>query len=820
MRHPLRTADPYERLTCDALDIAGIARCGANALKPDTAWLGRCLLNLLALSEDGLSRPALMAWLSDAQLWIRDDEAGRVPAPVAAWERVARAAGVTGGIDDWRSRLGLYARDRRDEAGRPIKDDERMWLIRRLRSEADLAERLEAFVAELHDHLKPPARASWASFANWCEGLVRVYLGGRHRQSWPEEQRRLAEVVDASVRRLAELDGIDKAPSLSAFSEALKAELDGAQTRHGRFGTGVLVGGVATATGVDLDFAVVCGLAEGIYPARRRESSLLPDRERRGVDLAARGDRSGDDHRALLEVLASASSSLLLFPRGDLRRSSERTPSRWLREIEQQRRLNGADTEPGGAAMPLASTSRDGSGETAPTVLRSEIPAASEWLEEVPSFVSGLRRMDFAAHEQEYNVRAALDWQDSLLSDSSQDERGGRVGLETLRSSVFAARPALWRGVEMRLARAGHSFTRFDGNLAAGDLRGAHWRSPDDPTEVTSASRLEAWTTCPHAYLVRHILGVDAVEDEADSIRISPLERGNLIHRILERWVTQAIADDAQPAAGEPWSASQRQRLAVIGEEECDALKTRGLVGRRLYWHIDRRRILADLRRFVDFDDAERAALLSTPVAAELGFGMPDSAQGPVEIALEDHRRLRVRGSIDRLDVTEDGALVVIDYKTGSIRDYEKLSDADPKPEGGHLQLVLYALAARTLRRGASGVGDRVGSSAASADKDHGAYWFVSTRSSKLGGFETRGYRVELTRARVLDAVGEIVNGIRAGVFPARPEPSAWGGFVSCHFCEPDGLGVRELLRDWQRKCLDPALADYLSLIGETETQQ
>lgn len=782
------TSDPYERLVCDALDTAEIARCGASALRPATSWLGRCLLDLLELGEQGLSRTALMAWLNEVHLWMPNSSGtGRIPAPVAAWERVARAAGVTGGIDDWNARLGLLAQDRRAESQRPF-EEERLWLRQRLTADADHAERLRAFVAELDGRLVPPARRSWASFAAWCDRLINAYLGGRHRQKWPSEERRLAEVVDAAVKRLADLDGIDDGPSLSAFRQALEAELDGTQHRHGRFGSGVLVGGVASAVGVDLDLLVVCGMAEGMFPARRRESSLLPDRERRDTDLAVRGDRTGDDHRALLAMLASASSSLLLFPRGDLRHSAERAPSRWLSEIEQRQQL-----------------------------------------EEVPSFVTGLRRMSFATHEQEYDVRAALDWHDErgpLAADNVRDEE--LAALDALRDSVFGAKPHLWRGVEMSEARACGAFTRFDGNIAAGDSRGARLRSLFDEGETTSASRLEAWTKCPHAYLVRHVLGVDAIEDEADSIRISPLELGNLIHRILERWVARAMQSGELPAAGKAWSDAQTRRLLVIGEEECDALEARGLVGRRLYWNNDRRRILADLRRFVDFDNAQRAMHRSAPVAAELGFGMPDGEHGPVEITLDDQRRVYIRGSIDRLDLAEDGALVVIDYKTGSIRRYKDLSDEDPKPEGGHLQLVLYALAARQLPlddysgsaehlRGDTGNGDapvRVPS------RDHGAYWFVSSRSSSSGGFETRGYEVEVTRARVLDAVRGIVDGISAGVFPARPEPGAWGGFVACRFCEPDGLGVREQLRDWQRKRRDPALAGYVALIGEAEASQ
>ena len=167
---------------------------------------------------------------------------------------------------------------------------------------------------------------------------------------------------------------------------------------------------------------------------------------------------------------------------------------------------------------------------------------------------------------------------------------------------------------------------------------------------------------------MRYVLRVEAIDDEDDEYRISPLERGSLVHRILERWLTEAIDDSAVPAPPEPWPDRLRARLAAIGEEECNRLATRGLVGRKLYWEYDRRQILADLDRFVDFDDAKRAQYGSRPAAAELGFGMPDSPGGPAAIEIGHGRSLKIRGSIDRVDETDDGGLLVIDYKAGSSR--------------------------------------------------------------------------------------------------------------------------------------------------------
>jgi len=776
---------PYVRLISDALDAAGIPRCGATSRTVETSLLGRSLLEMLALPDRGFSRRVVMAWLAGAPVSVRrpdpdaasraadpeggaggDTDADRSEGgaggdgrmarhrwqgvPSAAWEREARAARVESGIDSWRRRLTRYAEDCTAEADRHAADEEQAWRGDRHRRSAERARELLGFVEELHADLDPrPAPRTWAELAGWCQKLIHKYLGGRLRRSWPDEERQMAEQVDRAVSRLGDLDGTDDEPSVATFGRALRLELESAAHRHGRLGAGVLVGPVGLALGVELDLAVVCGMAEGTFPARRNDDALLPDRERLVTDgdLPARADRPGDDHRALLAVVDAAGQSLLLHPRGDLRRAADRSPSRWL-------------TEEAGEAQ------------------------------EVPSFVAGLRRTGFPAHAQEYDTRCVLDWHDARA-------RGDRPRSDLARLPSVLRRPEVSRGVELRRARQSRRLTRFDGNLSAGDLRGTVLAHPAGGGETTSASRLEMWAGCPHAYFMRHVLRVEAIDDADDEHRISPLERGSLVHRILERWLAEAIAEGAVPAPGARWPESWRTHLLAVGEQECDRLAVRGLVGRRLYWEHDRRQILADLVRFLDFDDERRAHYRSQPAAVELGFGMPRSASGPVSVEIGSGRSMSVRGSIDRVDATPDGGLLVVDYKTGSARAYEKLGPDDPTLGGHRLQLVLYDLAARSLL----GIGD-------TAD-GHGAYWFVSAK----GQFSDVGYATDAARRRVLEAVNAIVDGVGDGLFPLHPDEPVWRPWVPCGYCDPDGMGTRDQWRDFQRKRDDPALARYLDLV-------
>ena len=752
--------DPYARLIGDALDAAGISWFGASVRTADTSLLGRSLLALLALPDHDLSRHDVAAWLAGAPIRGIDNR----PAPVAAWERASRAAGVVAGLDQWETRLGRHADDLDADAAQAERDDEQEWRAEQLRRDAALARGLAEFITTLARALQPGGQgSSWSGLASWCRSLVRTYLGGETlRGDWPPEEQAAAKRIDAAIDRLADLDGIDPNPSPMAFRRALELQLGDDLGRRGTFGNGVLVGTAGAALGVELDEVIVVGLAEGSFPARRRDDPLLPDRYRAvvGPDLPQRGELVHDDHRALLAAVAAADRVTFTFPRGDLRRNAERAPSRWLLDTAE---------------------ARDGQRPSAETLAA----LTSDWLEEVPSFVAGLRRTGFPASVQEYDVRSLLD----------HTEAGGAFA----DSVVPNARPEVRAGAELLTGRLSTGYTRFDGNLATdGDLRGVVLPDPTGAGHVTSATRLERWAVCPHAYFVRYVLGVSPVDDPEEQYRISPLTRGSLVHDALDAWIAEALRSGQIPDPGTAWPAGAVGHLRDLAEQEATRLQQRGLVGRRVYWGRDHQILLRDLEDFVAFDDSQRAAHGSRPIATELPFGMPGSPTPPVDLPLADGRTLTVRGAIDRVDETHDGTIIVIDYKTGSTRAYKDVSEDAPTPGGTHLQLVLYTLAARQIL----GRPDAPG---------RGVYWFVTAR----GGYSTIGYPVTPDiEAAALATVTRIVDGIAHGHFPAHPAVPKFRPWVDCEFCEPDALGLSHQYADWRRLASHPELADYVELSG------
>jgi ATP-dependent helicase/nuclease subunit B len=291
---------------------------------------------------------------------------------------------------------------------------------------------------------------------------------------------------------------------------------------------------------------------------------------------------------------------------------------------------------------------------------------------------------------------------------------------------------------------------------------------------------------------MQSVLHVDPVERPEDIMQLAPIDRGSLVHEVLDRFLAETRT---RAGAGLPWTGADRARLRTIAEEVSDLVEARGLTGRRLLWHRDRRLIFAELDAFLAADQEYRSGGVAETLATELAFGMPEGEAGAVEVELGGGRVVRVRGKADRVDRRTNGDLVVIDYKTGSERKYKGLDHEAPLGGGLHLQLPVYAYAARAAY-------------GAPATTVEAYYWFVGRGKDRRVGYEVDGP----VDTAFTDTVRTIVDGIEAGVFPLVPDEPAPSPFIACHFCDPDGMGTTDRWREWERKYDAPQLAGFRSL--------
>lgn len=769
-------ADAVRKLH-EHLEAADIGFNGPSGRTLADSLVGRGLIALLQLEDRGFRRRDVFALLSASMPLVSSADAADIdpaPAPVTAWERVSRRAGVAQGAEQWAARLGQFAADLRDSADDEPGDgdpDLIEYRRKRLHRDAAHADSLARFTDGLIADLTPdPPPASWKSWRQWVAGLTSRYLGDeQQRHNWPDPEREAAEQIESALDRLAELDEIEPNPAPGTLRASLLAELAVPTPRLGKIGQGVFTGRIGDSLGIELDRLILVGMAEGVYPHSPPDDPLLPDRERKaaGGHLAPLTSRTGDLHRNLLAALASAGQTTLVYARGDSRRGAEQYPSRWLLD----------------SATALAGRAVD-----SPGLESFGDDQSAAWFEHVPSFSHRLANASLCASAQEHRLQAILrqpNPAEALWGDEPQANGGAHWLMDD---------EALRNGSETVAGRASDLFTRFDGNLSGHAI--------PDPGEVSPTS-LEAWADCPMRYFFQRVLGVQSTDSPEDILEISALDKGSLVHKALEEFLKEQLGQKAVPAPGQAWSGEQRARLSAIGQRLCGEAEREGLTGTPVFWHHHRNQILADLDRFLTEDDARRRDSGATPIASEMGFGAGGELAA-IPVGLPNGKRALFRGQADRVDAGGGGQLLVTDYKTGKAGPFRKLEKArqgddwDPVQRGTRLQLPVYGLAARA-QAGDPGTPVRA------------QYWFVSAKES----FKTLGFNLDdAVLSRFTEAVATITEGIESGVFCDRPQPDKTDSQFSqwCDYCNPDRLGTSDGRRAWERKQAQPELSAYRDL--------
>ena len=749
-----RRQDPYAFQLRMELGFAGIPVAGPDPSPLRDSVPGRLLTGMLDVIREDFSRAALMRWLADAPVWNAASNRS-ASSELQRWEGLSRQAGVVRGSEQWKERLqGLTASMAQRREGAEARGDLTDAQARGYVEGIACAERLLALVEQLAQG-KPPADGSrWSAFAEWAKDAIDRY--GQGKNDWPAQQQDALGRVESALEELGKLDSVEGATTLAGFQQALDSALSAYMGRSGATGTGLFVAGLGAATGMEFDTVWLLGMSEGDYPGRSGEDPLLPEYVRAQVlkgALPLRREAQLHERRDYLAALAGGERRRLSYSRVDPVTRRSQYPSPWLLE----------------AASTLA-------GERVSSERLHTYDAP--WLTVIESMEDALRLAEGgrAADGHEYDVLALARWQ--------------RTGSRLRWHPLATVDGSLGRALAMERARATNRLTEWDGFV--GGIAGSSRRLGGSLSQVMSPTRLEAWATCPYRHFLGNVLNLSAWETPEDVLTISPLERGSLVHAILERFIKEAM-DAGAPSPREGWTPLQRERLREIAQAEFREAERRGVTGRRVLWEVAQEDILQDLERFLDDDEQYRADEGMQPRYVEYAFGFDGP---PVAMALPDGGEVRFRGFIDRVDVARDGLrAVIMDYKTGSSRQYEKMKD-DPLMAGKRLQLPVYALAVReTLPPDAA---------------LRAEYWFVSAN----GGYTRVPVTLDAVEAQFRNAVLAIAEGVRGGVFPANPGPPGFGGPENCRYCDFQRICPTNKLALWARKGDSTQAAAYKMLSG------
>jgi RecB family exonuclease len=603
--------------------------------------------------------------------------------------------------------------------------------------EAEAAEQLAAFVVDLERDLGSSSRTrSWADWASWCERQVLQRLGRSVLDQLDEAERLASDHTNKVLDRLRSLDSISAPVTRREFRAAFAAEFEVAPGRLGRLGTGVTIGSLAGTVGLDADLTIVLGAAEGLLPPAPIVDPLIGDHERAAAGLPDATARRRRVHRSFLGHLATSSHSVVSVPRGDLRATTTRLASRWITD------------HVAGAPERVVSSHHAG-------LLVTAFPASS------------------TEHRLRARAAAALRSPDHLTELCADD-------------------PAAARGLALRAGRRSDRVTVYDGDLSAVEI--THFQRPP------SASQIEAWAACPHAYFVRYLLGVRPLDDAAEDLALSPMERGNVVHHTLDRFHRLVVAGELPQPDTHGWTDAHAAVLLALFDEVADEFERTGRTGRAAHWALDRPTVRADLLRWFAFDGQLAVARRARVIHSEHRFGYDE----PVTLPLPDGRRFPVAGFVDRLDEQADGQLIVMDHKTGGAGDFTGVTADDPTEGGTKFQLPIYAAAALALRGEAAGE---------TPTRVRAEYDFF-----EKGDYARHGYTFdEHVWGRVADDLGAVVAGIESGLYPNVTGPPKFELYIRCQFCQPDGLGVDERWAEWSVKRHDERLRRWFPVEEGTD---
>ena len=753
--------EPYAALIADQLAASCIPVAGPSTTSLAATPVGRMLKGLVDLAAGDLPREEVMRWLTACPV-----KAGAAVFSPSRWDAISREAGVVAGINQWRDRLANFARARQSKAA---SQDEEMSEggQKALQQSAAEAWSLHSFILRLHNTLtQAENNQTWSAFVTWAGELIAHYLD---EASLPTRERDNHERLVTALQELAILDDVGERADLDVFRSALDELLNRSAARAGALGEGLFVGPVGLAAGLRFDKVFLVGMVEGLVPAQHPDDPLLPQHERERAGLPSRA--AAAERYDYLAAAAAGRARVLTFARGDNIAQREQHPSRWF--LEEASRLYGASVYPS-----MLSSSRDLAS------LREQ-----DWFEEVVSAQHGINAVSASqpADIHDYDLNRLSHWR----------QLGNPIAAHHLAQPE--SNTVLSRALEMQRARNAASLTIWDGDLSSAISPSG--RIGLSNREVFSPTRLQTWATCPFRYFLSNVLGIAAPEQPEELAAISALERGSLLHKILERFILTAQQQNAIPAPDQPWTDDQRRRLFTIAQEEFQHAEQRGVTGKPLLWEMVRNELVSDLERFLKEDAKLRKKHGVSPHAVEYDFGFPaDADSAPVDAVEWSSPRtgtLRFRGKIDRIDLSPSGdTALVLDYKSGHTRNYTKM-DKDPVQGGKFLQLPVYGLAARQLL--GAGVDIKV------------AYWFVT----ETGKFALRPPRNPGALSTILDAfipvAATITDGIGAGLFPANPGKD--GG--NCSYCEFKNLCPTRREWHWQRKRDDPRLSAYVDMVDE-----
>lgn len=229
--------------------------------------------------------------------------------------------------------------------------------------------------------------------------------------------------------------------------------------------------------------------------------------------------------------------------------------------------------------------------------------------------------------------------------------------------------------------------TRWEGNLNDEPIV-LSWLDKYYRNARYSPTQLEVYAKCPMIFFFERLL--NSQQEQEIEEYLSAQERGIAIHNTLFRFYHDLSHE--KRTIGE---------LLLIAQNELDKIPA----PHNILWMMEKEFYLGNkdqkglLHKFLDYENDLALVYRTIPKHFELSFGNPiaqientDPASTTDPFVVEqDGVKYQFKGKIDRIEVSEDGTVLVVDYKTGGVPTLKEMW------EGEKLQLPLYLAAVRQI---------------------------------------------------------------------------------------------------------------------------
>ena len=743
------TSDYASRIR-DALDAAGIKSCGPSAKTLAETPAGRFVALFLAMVTEDMRRDTFTSWTSSSPV-IDPSTGTRVPA--VPWEVASRNAKISrfGGETDWTRSLGRYAyrMKRRAERAKDTSDDGETAIDPdSLLEAARSASQLGDFVTDLTRRIQVDDLTTWSEWVGWLDEIISRYLTPRDK---PEDlERNGLDHIQVELNQVRELDDVAKTNvDFPRFTRTIQRLLRANVGGSSGWGSSILVAPLAAGTGSAFKSVHIVGMAEGGLPGPGRSDPLLSDNFRRQLDpqgsrLLTKNDHLELDQQTFQLALSCAPVDRMYWNKALLGATNESYPSPWfVNEVQKAFQKTNVP-------------------------VKSLMDPQSEYVETVTA-QSDLKTSDAeAASEYEFGLR------DVAIRAETTSSRS-----HLLSDPSFAQAAA---GYQVTSSRNSGLFGDFDGYVADTYINAL-------PIWHTSATALESYAKCPYSYFLAQELNVDERIDPEESLTLSALDKGILVHSILEQFLKDFGVDDSDEGL---------EALREVARAEFDSFQRQEFIGYDAIFDLEKHQILRNLeewhRTHLDVLYGYEGKLKT-----EKAFGYEGSELG--QLHLDDGFSVQLRGKIDLIASTPDGdSALVLDFKTGGSGKYSNV-EKDVTDSGTKLQLPIYSMVASEILGQTPDI--------------QAAFWFV------FGSGRTR--LRPTSKVMMMDAldrfkpvINTIVDGIRSGAFPAHPgknssynDNSSW---ENCRYCPYTQVCTSDRLIAWDRNKTSPILEDYVAL--------